>query len=460
MYATGDLAVDVLGSVVGQVLPVVIGDVLTMTKDLRKRKRLESKTIEAANREVGRSVSEILYDDIHMIADNNDFVEIDLISTAIRTNKWINYAIYYMTDDTNLLKCGRKERELINAICELAGFGRVYDSVGSCDLRDYDSRNPDRKIGSKFILLLDELMGRLKEPEFQTKMNLRKAKLNKVLGLPLNPNYSGVHTVDKDGIIHPIFFSNTPLVNTLGPRKGEGIDQPLFDRLEVAFKDIISDKNYCYTKNPNGLVDLTIQRDNTFGATEKYLVDNGTLLGGTTISVLGEFDTVNGGRDSVFIDVRKHPDIAYKILSSIFYRLSVDEVMTANSDMLSNGFIYTYIDFSNTPWFDYLSFTDKVELGNNLIEIVRSMHDDHNLVYPPRLRFTQYTDPNNFVLVSDNNVLSPLSDTFVTTPNILEGLSYVMEDGKYTTFFGGKVIQPVLTVPLENQILNNTGIVL
>lgn len=448
---TGDLLTDIVG-VASEALPTVISDIGVAVGEIIERKRDQRKTFKESEK-VGRAVSDYLYDDIREAANNNDLYEIDLISTAIKTNKWINYAIYYMTeDDSHLLKCNYAEREFLNSISMLAGFGRMYQSAGVTDLREFDIKNPDRKIGTKFILLFDELLDRIHDEEFIQKMKIRKTKLGmNILSIGMDPNYKGSHSIDNDGYIHPVFFMN-PVITDIGEKKGPGIDQVTFDRLENSVGKLIMNSKYKYSRNENGLIDLEQEIDNSFGAIEKFVIDDGLLLGGTTISILGYYDTINGGTDKVFVDVNKHPDIAFNILKSVFYKMSADEVNVATADLLNNGFIYTYIDFNNTPWFDYLGFTDKITLSNNLVNIVRYMGNDPNLAYPPRLRFLSYKDPDNFTLISDNEVKSPLSDTFETTPNILEGLSFVVQDGSASMYYGGQIINPVLGQPLINQM--------
>ena len=162
---------------------------------------------------------------------------------------------------------------------------------------------------------------------------------------------------------------------------------------------------------------------------------------------------MNGKTDTIFVDVKKHPDIAYNILKSTFYRMEVSEVNTAAADLLGNGFIYTYIDFSDTYWFDYMSFMEKSTLENNLIKIIKIMGNDPGLVYPPRLRFASYNDPDNFVLVSDNKVKSPLAATFETTPNKLEGLSFTVENGVIYEYFGGRSVNILEIADQNNDVV-------
>jgi hypothetical protein len=115
--------------------------------------------------------------------------------------------------------------------------------------------------------------------------------------------------------------------------------------------------------------------------------------------------------------------------------------MQATGDLLANGFIYTYIDFNNTPWFDYLSIQDKVVLTNYLTDIIKSIGiNNPGLQYPPRLRFASFTNVHNFTLVSDSNVISPYKDDGITSPIILDGLSYRVDGGFISGYYGSTPI--------------------
>lgn len=448
--ATGNLFNDAVG-LAAEVIPAIVNDVSIAGKHHSHEKSMNEYYLKKADRR-GKPVSELLKDDIFLMADNNDLVEISLLSKAIKTNKWINYAIYYMTHDTNLIKCDEHTRKFLNGIGELAGFGKLYHSCESTDIRRYDSRNKERRRDSRFILLLDELKARLQDEKFQTDMRLRMAKMKH----NINPAILFVQpktqqekemvelTRYKEGLTHPLLFDiYKPSSNF--DKKGYGIDNPTFERLEKAFSKLITDKYYSYAKDDHGMIQLTLIKNNTFGAKNIYTVDTGLLMGGSTISIMGIYKTVKGTTDKIFVDVAKYPDIAYNILTSVFYLMTPAEVNRVMAGLIGKGIVYKYIDFSNTTFFDYLDEASKIELGDRLISAIHIIDKrDPNLTYIPRFRFDSFIDIRNFTLISDNRVFSPFASTGETSSFILEGLSIRFQDGQMYEYFGGNLIEPVL----------------
>jgi hypothetical protein len=180
----GDFAFDIIGLAYDLLAPHFenLAKANDIIKEREKMQQVEMKNATKAPN--GVVVSDDMYEEIYDRTDGLTFLEMDYISTAIRTNNWINYSLYYMTnDDAGLLKANKPCRELVNAITTLAGFGTVYAGSGVADLNAYDIKNKYHKSGSRFLLILDELKDKLADPDFIAQMNLRKSKLNREIRL-------------------------------------------------------------------------------------------------------------------------------------------------------------------------------------------------------------------------------------------------------------------------------------
>lgn len=439
---TGLFLFDVMGVVFDVLLPQM-GEQLEIIQHMREERKYNNDTFKIINStKLAGGLSDVMYDRLHEDSCGIGIVEFDLISTAVKTNKWINYAVWCMCDeDAVLLKADKDARELINAVAMMAGFGKIYQNSGIADLNDYAIENKKRETGTKFILSIEDLKKKFENPDFKDAMRYKLAKIQAETNKHLIGNspafFGSPARIDNDGLIHPIFFSNSSLREVLGPKQGN-ISEDLFNRLEAVFAPMIKDTNYKYSYDlTSGLPILTIERDNTYGATENFLIDDGTIMGGSTVSILGTYMTVNGNLDYIFVDAKKLPHIAYSIINRSFYQLSSEEVHEAFSVMLQNYSIYNIIDFSDTPWFDYLTDEEKTTLTKHLSDIIAFIHQDPNLYFSPRLRFVKekYINPDNFTLVSDSLVKSPLADKRFTSPEICEGLSFICANGMITQYF-------------------------
>ena len=110
------------------------------------------------------------------------------------------------------------------------------------------------------------------------------------------------------------------------------------------------------------------------------------------------------------------------MMYSTFYELKPEEIHRAFQGIFGNAFVYSVIDFSNTPWMDNLDDTSKKVVEDTLVEVVRKINGDPGINGSPRLRFSKYIDPYNFELVSDYQVVGPFKEYNLTSPNILNGL--------------------------------------
>ena len=143
-------------------------------------------------------------------------------------------------------------------------------------------------------------------------------------------------------------------------------------------------------------------------------------------SILGSFIKPDGNYDTIFIDVKKHQDITSCILYSKFYQITPEQVTECVKDFFNDTTIYRYIDFGNTGWFDALDEKDRKVLENNLSIIAKdSLNGTRaNHADGARFRFEDFKDVNNFSLVSDDKVISPLYAIGATSVIISKNLSY------------------------------------
>ena len=436
-FATG-ISIDLLGVVLSALLPNLNGVTKTVEK-FAKEKKFKNEVYRKFKRSdlYNEEVSDELFDEITSRCGDIEIVELGIYYTAMKTNKWISYAMWYMSeDDATLLKVDKDTREFINAITDMVGFGRIYENAGIACLNDYEITSSEKTEAPKFIFLMSDLKERLSDPEFVKKMKVRRDKMN--FTRPLigsDPQYIGNHYIDNDGMFHPVFFSSTPIIPAIGNKHGEGLTSEEFAAFDSILNPLIMDKEYSISRDTSGNIILTIVRDNSWGSTESFVLDDGTIMGGTRKSILGCYRTVNGNIEYIFVDIQEFPDIAFNILNKSFYQMNSSEVYSAYSNMLQNYSIYKYIDFSGTRWLDYLSPGDKQILTNNLTNIITYMQNDsENMFGVPRLRFDYFVDENNFGLKSDSDVKSTVQNYGLTSGTIRPGFCVEVTDGAITVY--------------------------
>lgn len=355
-------------------------------------------------------INEDLAARIHRESYNNSILEYFLMDRAIKGEKLFRYALFYMINENAMLLPLREDEKIfVNTIGVEAGFGKIYHDSINCTLSDYEFTN--LKMGMhRFFIDIPSVMEKLSNKEFIEKWQARIIKTQtynpSTLWIPgTNPNpYT---RIDEQGYYHPVFFTpeNNPYAKIIKrPKQGLGVPNDIFNKFESIFaKFFTEDAEYRYEYEADRNYYLYITRKESFGSEDKYLIDDGKILGGSRIYILTNV-IVNGVDDTVFVDVEKYPDITLKILSSTFYSMSNEEYYQVTSSLLPNGRIYKNIDFSNTPFMDELSIEDKSVLNNTLNFICG------NIINPnARYRFKSFENVNHFMLVSDDECQSPLA---------------------------------------------------
>lgn len=404
------------------IFPIMANYVKSIKK---QRDSIEVKIEEELKKAVKATQSKVDDEVIEDITDSRLAIihDYNLLFRAQFTNKWIGYALYYMTDESaNLVNCDTDVMIFLNSICSAAGFGKMYQDIGSYPLEIYEIANPMYDIENcKFIINAKKLRQRLNDKEFTSKIR-KVQKKESIKQLSIAKNEEKVETPKYFMPAFTIVNNSQPTANKILEKKGEGVDDELFQRLESVFGVLLSNDNYRYDCN-NGIVTLSILSNNGY-IINAYTVDYGNILGGTKISLLTYFN-INGFMDSIFFDVNKHKEIANNVLR--YNNISDVELNEVITDNFMNGTIYKYIDFSNTPWMDNLSVLDKANLEKRLSYIVEKLKDLAGVINDaPRLRFIDYRDTSNFILSSDKCVVSQLPG--VTSDIIAEGLSIIMND--------------------------------
>ncbi len=395
-----------------------------------------------------------LYDGIIGLTNDSYFANVSEITVAIKTNHLIGYAMYYMaTDSAKIIPLSKEEKEFVNGVSTYAGYGKIYTDCDNLDIEPYDCDIVTKKNAEKHILDLQYLNEKLNDEEFQ---QLWKAKLARLMILdPSVPQLNGtVYTPeferlgfnarkDENGYIHPIFFKDSFDPATTQPqnpinyvRKGPGVSDEAYEKFEKAFSSYFasSPDYHRYVVDRNGNYNLIITRVNAMNAEDAYIIDDGSIMGGSNVYIMGSYISNMNTKESIFVNVNKHPDITSHILSNSFYVIDPMKVYEiANMDYLKNINIYNLIDFSGTDWLD--NITDPSEryiFSKNLTAAIAVCDGE-------RMRFLEYQGPTKFTLISDKKCKSSLSYIGAASSKISEGKMISIDGITMIRKYNGKV---------------------
>ncbi len=380
-------------------------------------------------------ISVNLYNEIVRICDGDTRSIEVLTAKALATEKWIKYVIYYLTDPSAVkITCDKESAELVNGIANFFApdLGPIYKEEKSANLDKFDAKKL-RTDKVKFILYKDELAER-----FNTEM-VEKAKA-KFTPEPEEENHEVVNSeetktilertgrFDDQGYFHPIFTKSKEDVKKEiedKPMKPDNMPQDKCDKFNNRLAKFIGNRKHYYSLDNVGNTYLNIVDGDCM--VSSYMVDDGTIMGGESLSVLGNYMTIDGRMDTIFVNIDKHPDIVSRILSPALYVMTPQEVMEVNSKLFSDGRIYRSIDFSNTSFIDT---GDMTRLIDKALSAVVSLNDQD-----ARLKFENFIDSDHFTLVSDLNCKSTLPG--VTSTNIVNGLKFIVDGNTITKILGG-----------------------
>ena len=176
------------------------------------------------------------------------------------------------------------------------------------------------------------------------------------------------------------------------------------------------------------------------GKSKKFVMDDGSIFGGTTPSIL--FDMKD---NNFFVPIKSgYEDILLKGLNGNL--MSELDWQRVRKYYFFNLAIYTAFDFTNTPKIDELRETDDgISKLNNILSVIyennmfRAGNDINKL---PRMRFESFESIDKFTLVSDKNVRFGYQDKYNTTAkNIVEGEKYVVDDNGIHHYINGMCVQ-------------------
>lgn len=375
------------------------------------------------------------------------------IAKAYASHKYTRYALYYMANvdkGANLIKLDKEYQEYINGVASVFGFGKIYEEAEVADLRIYD---PDCKDlfnqDAKFFVNVEQLKS-YRNNEALMKLinaNIVIETVNEETVAEEKEEASSTEkpveestTVneeekqeDPSKVIHPIFFTKNDENETLEEKfekYSSDLTEKDIEKLKV-FDLLLENKKFRFTKDKD-LIYLYITRD--LGFEECYVVDPGIVMGKGDICVLANIEN-----DTIFVPVSE-VDIVKGVLGSKFYVLTPEQTQKVESHYFRNSSIYSYVDMSHTEFLKNISNEDFQKLGKKLSFIINKLRSQ-NVAVIPRFRFNMWNSVDDFMIISDPTVKSPLAESAITSPVIVEGLMFIVEGDKVTQKYRDNVTE-------------------
>lgn len=401
------------------------------------------KELNKANDKIN-NICKFEFDTIQSAAKRMGINPFELTKKYNATKKWINYAVYFMThSNSNIIKTDDETELFVNAVSNMAGYGPIYDDAGVGDINMYDIINPNYNPDEKFALCLDSLKSELKDASFKLYMSntkdIRAISTSKEIGDIPKIKPEDMHSInDLDKPYKPFTTTNDQSADFKFNSKGFGISDELFERLEKSFgKFLKGNKNYQYSIKNNGMIKLTVAYPNYF---REFDIDNGSAFGGTNMRIKCNFFT-DQGAFWLFVDPEKAPKTVGVLFSS-------EQPITGMENQLRdllNPEVYTFIDFSDTAWFDNLSQSEKAELDTKLCyavsdlrTIMNASFGDVDINLYPRFRFNNFKSVKDFELISDDKVKCTIKDTTdYAATNVTDNISYRIHGDNVIGTFNG-----------------------
>ena len=202
---------------------------------------------------------------------------------------------------------------------------------------------------------------------------------------------------------------------------------------------------YTIRKDQNNIPFIDVKKDD--GTVVSNIIDLGRFAGGKRVSIIGTaVDSISGVLYPQFIDVDKHPDIAYKILVDDKYHLTEKERVQVIEGYF-NPNIYMRYDFSNTEFIsDIKDKNDFDHFGYNITAVYKMV--EAMGVVDARLRIIHFNDINNFTVVSDEKCSSAYINYGI--PQNRKGYKFIRIEVR-----DGKIINnSTRNVPQQQQLFN------
>ena len=380
--------------------------------ELKKKRNKEKKDIVEKNEEE--------------VVNFSDFKDAKIKNLKSRAAKLITAATDYMSGETKeiVLSVNDEEKEIINGVASMFDFGKIFEDTKVADLKKYDPKFNDDAIKEKYIIEIDRIL----------EMKNIKAMMKKI--------NSNKKSDNDDKIIHPVFFDD-PIEREIHdssaiPVKGKGISNNLFKKLEKAFLPHMGKTYHRYEKEENGFIDMFYENGSEAGGMIR--IDPGLVMGKGGLYVLSNFSN-----DICFVDTEHH-DIITKILGNNFYQLTPDEYQVVVDDLFRNTEHYQYYDLSNTSFLSKLSNEEFQKLGKKLTFVTAKLaleRTNDAMPHPeiqPRLRLTNWKSIDNFDLISDERLISPLHSSHQTFGVVELGLKVEVRKDDVIEYKNNKVV--------------------
>lgn len=376
-----------------------------------------------------------------------------IIEKGRNTQKLIDYAFFYMVDERAcLIKRPQVEREIINGIAAIFGFPKIYDNAGIGYLQQYDLAYPEDYLeNSRYLLSIADIKKKLKDPCFMERVNNRIETINAESQCPQDdepeveeqqPEERSVNQFwnirDDEKVVKPIQFMNENFnfeesVNSL-PKQGNGITDEMFKKLEENVGKYCT-YPYRYEAIPDAmpLIYMWVNRGN--GVEDNYMIDPGVVMGLDKFYILAMIPN-----DTIFVSM-DHEAIIKKLFDNKFYELSKEELQEVLQDYFRNMRIYRYLDMSNTGALNSLTPEEFQKLGKKMTFILNQVQNQQNDGSElPRFRINYWNGIDDFLIISDPAVKSPLMKLNETSPVTLNGLMFEVKGDDITQRYLGTVI--------------------
>ena len=368
---------------------------------------------------------------IHNIAeDGYDMMAME--SKAKSGQALINYAVYAMSNIPEVVDSSKsmEEKEIVNGIASIFNYGKVFKDATIGDLNKYDPTSPEYLTTSKYIISVKDVERYLGNEVLMSNINANKELAGKPELQVLD------HTSWKqqeDGLYRPVFFHPEneiiPLVEV--PTQGDLSDE-MFNFLEASVNKMIIQSKHRYEMMPNGLVTLFITRDN--GEEMPYILDPGIVMGRGEVSILAR----TSDNDTIFVPIERFLEISSRVANNDFVSLEPADVARITNDMALYPKCYTYIDMSNTEFLNSWSYDAQTDFKGKISNIVNIMCAEFEKANQAkaRFRFNSHVNSNDFILISDPGVKSPLKETGETSGAIVPGYMYQVTGNIVTRIYG------------------------
>ena len=380
-------------------------------------------------------------------------IKLSLTVAGKKANKWINYAIYWMTADKDIgiLAVDHETAQFINAIAQMFGFNqKIYEDEKVANLKNYDPDYPDEYVGdayAKFLVSIRELEKRI-TAQFIVAMKKRETFLQQ------NKHVNGISplftSIDNTGVAEDVhipfdFIGDDKKEDIVNEKQTSNVDDVVRSKLDQVLDPYLGNTHHYYEKYTKDLTLLHVRRgDDVLSPYETYIVDhNGILLGGGVPAVVAPISYTNpvtNTYDTVMLPIAdEFKEILTKVFGSAFYQLTNDEFNQVVSSIyyLNDQYIYHWLDFTNRN-FTNLNADERMEFSNKLTFVSQLLWSyfpyqlNNGGADIPRMRFTKYADIHNWVLISDNLTSSPFSDDGTTSAVVADGLTVICDHDKIT----------------------------